>query len=708
MKILDLKPEQQAQLINNRWESSATLWDIIIKAYDRNLKIYQNKPEWLTTLPQRKSKVRANRIQGDMEAVINSLISEPAVPNMIPARQTQAAKEVAGLQEVYFKKKYEDRNGKEVIRMALRNLYFARLAVIKVFWDSSIDDFNLRSVNPKDIRVAKSARNEEESEFTIEEVTDRLYPVLKRFPKKAAELLKLFGYKDETEAFLMNPEIKYKEAWVNDSVIFMYGTLILGAIKNPYWDWDGILITEEEAKKLNSGMIDDQQELTIDGRRNLMQSIREAQAQRKTAQDQAALPEMIGQTPVNPQQPQGPDLGQAEAANGSDQGTTEAQAETGDNTLPENSTQDYPETFKQYFFNYFDKPRKPYIWGTIFNNEDSPIGQTSMIELAEPLQEGIDKRKRDIDSNCELVNGVTLVDSEVMDKSDAQQILWEAKGIIWGKGVIQGVKRETGTALPQMVFDDMVDSRNELDNIMRASSAFRGVRQGTETKAGRLALIQQSAMSLEELTQVTDYLLGQTFAWFYHLAKCRYTEYHYAKVLGRDSAVKIVELIQDDFENGAEITVIPGKTLPKDKQFQYEQAQADVEKGIISPIDYLEVAGYDNPKQTAKNAVIWNLNKPFAAGISPEEMQQIVPPPQPPPPPPPKSPTETINYKDAPEDIRRQIEAQAGLKPSTIGGTAITGSPADAHIDRALKIKNLMTPAAPPGQGAPELATSAQ
>ena len=89
-------------------------------------------------------------------------------------------------------------------------------------------------------------------------------------------------------------------------------------------------------------------------------------------------------------------------------------------------------------------------------------------------------------------------------------------------------------------------------------------------------------------------------------------------------------------------------------------------------------------------------------------MQQIVPPPQPPPPPPPKSPTETINYKDAPEDIRRQIEAQAGLKPSTIGGTAITGSPADAHIDRALKIKNLMTPAAPPGQGAPELATSVQ
>lgn len=34
-----------------------------------------------------------------------------------------------------------------------------------------------------------------------------------------------------------------------------------------------------------------------------------------------------------------------------------------------------------------------------------------------------------------------------------------------------------------------------------------------------------------------------------------------------------------------------------------------------------------------------------------------------------KPPAETLNYKDAPEDVKREIEAQAGLKPSVIGGT---------------------------------------
>lgn len=33
-----------------------------------------------------------------------------------------------------------------------------------------------------------------------------------------------------------------------------------------------------------------------------------------------------------------------------------------------------------------------------------------------------------------------------------------------------------------------------------------------------------------------------------------------------------------------------------------------------------------------------------------------------------KPPSETLNYKDAPEDVRREIEAQAGLTPSVIGG----------------------------------------
>jgi hypothetical protein len=49
------------------------------------------------------------------------------------------------------------------------------------------------------------------------------------------------------------------------------------------------------------------------------------------------------------------------------------------------------------------------------------------------------QRKQDIGQNCELVNGIIKVDAEVMGKADAQSLAYEAKGIIWGKGVVAGV-----------------------------------------------------------------------------------------------------------------------------------------------------------------------------------------------------------------------------------------------------------------------------
>lgn len=243
-----------------------------------------------------------------------------------------------------------------------------------------------------------------------------------------------------------------------------------------------------------------------------------------------------------------------------------------------------------------------------------------MITLSAQLQKGIDKRKMDIDENCELVNGVIKVDAEVMSKSDAQRIRFETKGIIWGKGVVAGVQREHGTPLPAFVQEDMLDSRSEIDNIMAATSAFRGERQGQETKAGRLALIQQSYLRLNELVQVVDYVSKEMFDWGFQLAKTRYTEYHYAKWMGKEGAQESIELIQDDFETGSEVTIIAGKTLPVDNESMLEQAQQDVKNGFLGVPDYLKIAQYNDPKDLAKNLVMWQQNPAMAVGIKPEEM----------------------------------------------------------------------------------------
>jgi hypothetical protein len=52
----------------------------------------------------------------------------------------------------------------------------------------------------------------------------------------------------------------------------------------------------------------------------------------------------------------------------------------------------------------------------------------------------------------------------------------------------------------------------------------------------------------------------------------------------------------------------------------------------------------------------------------------------------PKPPTDSMNYADTPEDIKRQIEAAAGFQPSQVGGTtevAGNGSSSTTTIDHS-------------------------
>jgi hypothetical protein len=618
--IAQLNDSQIAKLVEQRWASSDSIWQKIKSTYEINTKTYENRGEWVDRIPANVQKVMANRIFPNMEAVINSVIANPPGINFIPGREGDKSQNLSRSLESFFRKKFEDRNVKEDVRMGLRNLYFSRLLVLKAFWNPKINDFDCRALDPRDIRVSKTARKEEESEFVIEEVKDNLCSLLSRFPKKEKEILEKSGFTEDTanDAYIMNPEVKYKEAWIGDYVIFKYDNIILDKIRNPYWDWDGIMITDEEEQQINASYGED--------RRALFTQIKLDQANRQ--QSTAPSPEVETNAP-----------------------------QTVEGEIPPNEGHSEPQTYKAYNFNYFNQPRKPYIWATILNNENSPVGRTDFITMAIPLQLAIDSRKQDIGKNCELVNGIIKVDSEVMGKSDAQMLAFEAKGIIWGKGVVAGVARETGTPLPQMVFDDMLDSRQEIDNIMAASSAFRGEREGQETKAGRLALIQQSFLRLNELVQVVDFVYGEVTGWFYQLAKTRYTEPHIAKWTGKDKAVEMIELMQDDFETGSEVQVIKGKTLPVDSEFRFERAQKDVEQGFISPIDYMEEAGYPNPKDLAKNAQVYKLNPNVATGITPEEMAELAPEQKEE-----KPPNVSISYKDLPPDAQVQLLAQIGIE----------------------------------------------
>lgn len=571
------------------------MWGEIERITEKNRLVYKGEHEWWNRMriPPTRPRVTSNRVFTNVEAVINSLIANPPKPNVVPGRDTDVSKEVARVMESVLNVKYEKLNVKEVLRQTLRDLYISRIMVLKPFWNAQTNDIDVRRVDPKKVRFSPTSKNEMESEFAIEEIDCTVAKLVAMFPEKEREILEATGTSKE-RLLIDNPTTTYKEAWVgSDLCIKLKGSIIYKG-KNPYFDWDGLLATREELSTLAAD----------DG-----------------IPTSAKLRSMKGamMSDVAPGAPNPEPGGDVATEGGPPADLSVQQYRKGEKDV----------SYESYLFNYFDQPRKPYIFATVLGNEDKPIGMTSFIEQAASLQEVVDRTVYQIYLNTEMVNGITKVDSQLtnVSKADAQSLRYDAGGVLWGKGVVQGVQREFGTGLPESVFRAVEDYRNEIDNIMAATSAFRGEREGQETKAGRLALIEQSFLRLNELVQVTDYVSQELFAWWMQLIKVKYTEKHLVKQVGSDMATKIMEISQDDIEDGVEVRVIPGKTLPEDRRFKYERAQNDVKAGYISPLKYLEEAGYQDPKQVAREAFEFAQNPAQAMGIE-QEMAPMGSPPE--------------------------------------------------------------------------------
>lgn len=591
MRLQDLEEKQKLELIDERRKSADTLWSKIKRIHDENVKLYGGDPDWLVNYPESIPQASLRRGFTNMEAVINSILANPPQPNALPVGDSEDAIKVARGIEKKFVKAYKDRNVKETLRKAFRKLYFCRLLVIKPFWNAAIDDFDAKSIDPRKVRCSPSANTADESEWFFEEVDSSLWSILEKFggdKEKRKKILENSGNLTEADAFIKNPSCAYEECWYDDYLIIRYKNMILWEGRNPYYDFDGVLTTKEEFYEL------------VDGKKKY-----------------SDFKDRIVDTENGKMAEQDMRRGEID---------TFKQSEESSDEYSDAATQPKKPEYQAYLFNHFDKPRKPYIIATILKDEDSPIGRTSFLEEAGPLLKLADQRKLDIHKNAKLVNGILKVNKSTgLSQNQAAKIAFEAEGMVYGKDVVGGVMREMGGPLPQFVQLDLQETLAEADNIMAATSAFRGEREGQETKAGRMALIEQSFLRLNELVQVVDYVSYELFNWWYQLMLTRYTSTKYEKFMGKDGEMEVVELSQKNLEKGTQIMVIPGKTLPEDRQFKYERAQADAAANRISLPQYLADAGYEDPKGVAREAFEYQQNPAGVLGIEEQQLPEMPP-----------------------------------------------------------------------------------
>jgi len=272
------------------------------------------------------------------------------------------------------------------------------------------------------------------------------------------------------------------------------------------------------------------------------------------------------------------------------------------------------------FYNHFAKPRKPYIIRSPFTLGNSIVGDTDLIQQAIPLQDIINTNLRQI-TNCAAKTGNPrlLIDSDVMTEEESGFITNAPGQVLMGSGIADQSKfrYEDVKPLPSYIFENLIHAERELDNLMGTHSTTRGERGEPETLGGRILLKQQDYGRIGDTVGILESAVAEIGNWFVQLFKLYYDKKVTVRLFGQ-AGVVFASLTRDNVEDGLEIIIKAGSTLPTDEISQRNEAMELWQMGVLDPVTLYERLKFPNPDETAQKLIAWQTGQLVPGQPTPE------------------------------------------------------------------------------------------
>lgn len=259
--------------------------------------------------------------------------------------------------------------------------------------------------------------------------------------------------------------------------------------------------------------------------------------------------------------------------------------------------------------NHFEHRKMPYVFMSVFNLQEQPFDDTGLIKQNLGIQDTINRRWKQIDANANSVNGTWVGMSQTISKDAMARIKGKVNEKIWldGDGNPNGLRREAGPALPNFVFENMVDARQEIDNIFgTAGSNPQGIQQ-EDTVRGKILSRGLDADRVAGVSEYIEQFADELFNWFVQMMYVYYDEPHVASLLGQDKAAQYVMLDRTMFDQKLLVSVKSGSMIPTDPLTKRNEAVDLYTAKALDPITLFERLDFPNPRESAKRLLMWEM-----------------------------------------------------------------------------------------------------
>lgn len=272
------------------------------------------------------------------------------------------------------------------------------------------------------------------------------------------------------------------------------------------------------------------------------------------------------------------------------------------------------------YYNYFDRPRKPYIFFSYETLGEGPYEATTIVEQGVPLNRQINKRGRQTNKINDYAVPRMVFAGKFITKDQARAVSSDPGEPIWLDKADDASKAFTTSisapASPELM-QDMASNRNRLDAIFATHGTTRGetIPDGESGLSKQITREGDLAMSDDMVDIVVERVMYEIACWAVQMMKLNYDQDHFVRAIGPDGNMINAKLHRDNIADGLNIDV---EATSVDKQTRRSDAMNLASRKAIDPLTMFEDLDMPNPKERLRRwaAFTNGTNDAFASYLA--------------------------------------------------------------------------------------------
>jgi len=266
--------------------------------------------------------------------------------------------------------------------------------------------------------------------------------------------------------------------------------------------------------------------------------------------------------------------------------------------------------------NFFDFPLKPYIPINFINNGEHWIDYTTPFEQAIESQVMLNRRGRQIMENADKANPTKVFASEALSSEDAENLTGDPNQsiIVNGESVSNAYGVIPAQQLPPFVIADKQDQRQLVHTILGTPPQLQGSSANGNNTLGQDIMARDQAMGRQDaIVRAIDSFMHKYYRYLVQMMKVYYTEAKQYTAVDEDGTFMVVSMKADDIEDGIDVRVTAGSTLPANKERMEAVALNLAKLGLIDPVSLYEALRLPNPRQMYERLVKYKADPTLLA-----------------------------------------------------------------------------------------------